>query len=752
MALEDIGVRAAIDNLGGYLGGFDDMNRAVDKHTDALDKSSKGASHWGDTLGVAAKIGAAGVGAFVGVLGFAIAEAGAAEEVQAKLGATIKSTGGIAGITAEEVTSLSDALQAVTKFGDEEITSAQTLLLTFTKVGEDVFPRATETILNMSEAMGTDLQSSTIQLGKALNDPIAGIGALARVGVQLSDQQEKQIKDFVAVGNVAAAQGVILDELETQFGGVARAAGDTLPGQMAKFQNALGNAAETIGVRLLPIITPFVASLAANIPKAIDAAIVAFDNFMTATEGVRNFLLGLLGVVQAFFEGGVQDALGDFNDLISEFQDNLQEFLSNIVAAVVARLPDWIGSLAEFGKAFVQWAIDAAPPLLTALLNVIQDVSAFIQANAGPLLDQLGQWALSFVEWVLPLIPPLIQSLGQVLSRILDFIVANAPSIADRFLSEWVPAALVWVAKVAIEIVKHLPGILFEIGKWIVTEGIPRVAQLFATLGEAIIRGIIKGIANLAGQLFSALGTLARDAFNSAMSAIGAGSPSRLFAEVGTSIGEGIVVGVISSKDKVQQALAQIFDIAQLNADIDSFVRSGNFAAAVERLMFAGASAEQAITQVQQVHQAIRAEIEATAKAADDASKRVLQAQVDYFQKNVKPFLDEAQKTAAEIARSLWNTKIKNIDAANAQGEIDPLAAFDQMRRQQIARSKSILMGRDGSGPLGGSTAGLTRIPSGAGAAASASVVYNVTANYSNPQDPQGIRLDLESVALMAGR
>ena len=64
-------------------------------------------------------------------------------------------------------------------------------MLTFTGVGKDVFPQAIQTVLDMSQALGQDLKSSTVQLGKALNSPIDGITALSRVGVSFTDAQKK---------------------------------------------------------------------------------------------------------------------------------------------------------------------------------------------------------------------------------------------------------------------------------------------------------------------------------------------------------------------------------------------------------------------------------------------------------------------------------------------------------------------------------------------------------------------------------
>jgi len=167
-----------------------------------------------------------------------------AEKVQAQLNATLKSTKGAAGLAIGELNKMADALQRVTTFDDESIGKVQALLLTFTKIGRDVFPMATEAVLNLSTAMGTDLNSAALQVGKALNDPVKGITALARAGVQFSKDQKDLIKSLVETGRSAEAQRIILRELETQMGGSARAAADTLGGSIKQLQNAFDNLLE----------------------------------------------------------------------------------------------------------------------------------------------------------------------------------------------------------------------------------------------------------------------------------------------------------------------------------------------------------------------------------------------------------------------------------------------------------------------------------------------------------------------------
>ena len=236
-------------------------NVRVDIKATGADKASRNLGKVDKGLGRLAKSAAKTAAAFFGARmlldGFRSVLNATREQILAEtqLNAVLKSTGSAAGLTAKELTKMASALQKQTRFGDEAIIKAQSLMLTFTKVGKEVFPDAIEAVLNMSEAMGQDLQQGVIQVGKALNDPILGVTALRRVGVQLSDQQVDLVKHFTNTSQVAEAQKIILGELETQFGGVAKAAGETMPGSLDQMNHAVGDAAEALGKALAPAIT-----------------------------------------------------------------------------------------------------------------------------------------------------------------------------------------------------------------------------------------------------------------------------------------------------------------------------------------------------------------------------------------------------------------------------------------------------------------------------------------------------------------
>ena len=193
-------------------------------------------------LGAVAGVAAAalGVGLFVKSIKNTIEQ----ERVIAQLNQTLKSTGRFSVSASEGLQDYAAELQKLTTFSDETIIASQALILTFTRIGSEIMPQTTEAVLNVATAMGTDLKSASIQVGKALNDPLIGLSALSESGITFSQVQKDLVKDMIAVGNTVGAQKLILKELETQFGGSAFAARNTLGGSLKSLSNSFGDLLE----------------------------------------------------------------------------------------------------------------------------------------------------------------------------------------------------------------------------------------------------------------------------------------------------------------------------------------------------------------------------------------------------------------------------------------------------------------------------------------------------------------------------
>lgn len=277
--------------------------------SDQAGKTSKGMggsfSRMGKAIaGVAGGIAVANIGGRI--LDFGKQSVAAFQEsaaAAAQTNAVLKSTGGIAGVTAKQVDKLTSRIQDMSPITDEAARAGTNMLLTFTKVrneagkGNDVFNQATQTLADLSTATGTDMKTSAVQLGKALNDPIKGIGALTRVGVTFDEAQKRQIKRFVEAGNVAGAQKIILAELNKEFGGSAKAAGDA-EGPLGKLKDRFQELQESIGQKILPVLGRLADFILTKVVPAVQRAFagaIAFlrRKFEENREGLTTFFNAL---------------------------------------------------------------------------------------------------------------------------------------------------------------------------------------------------------------------------------------------------------------------------------------------------------------------------------------------------------------------------------------------------------------------------------------------------------------------------
>ncbi|MFV0515048.1 MAG: hypothetical protein ACK5MY_15685 [Jhaorihella sp.] len=186
------------------------------------------------------------------------------QRAEAKVAQAVAATGGAAGFAAEQLYEQASALQDVTRFGDEDILNNVTAqLLTFKNISGEAFMGAQEAALDLATVLDGDLQSASIMLGKALNDPIAGLGALSRAGVTFSEAQTDIIKELARTGDIAGAQKVILEEMASVYGDQAEAARQAGAGIVDAWANIWGDVKEVVGGVLVEILPPILDSLKA---------------------------------------------------------------------------------------------------------------------------------------------------------------------------------------------------------------------------------------------------------------------------------------------------------------------------------------------------------------------------------------------------------------------------------------------------------------------------------------------------------
>lgn len=287
MAAETLWVRImGQDMLSGKLKG-------ISKDVDGL--NAKG-SRWGTAFAVGSTIAVAGLGAVAAGLYSCVKAAMESEVVTKETEAIMKTTGSTAWTTSDHIGKLSTSIMKYSGFSDEAVQAGANMMLTFTQVqnrgtgANAVFDRSIHLSADLARKFGTDIPTAAKQLGKALQDPISGVTALRRVGVQLDENQQNLIKNFMAQGDIMSAQKIILDEVQKQVGGVAEAYGDTLPGKLARAKENFDNLKESIGNAFIPVLSD-IAEWLANIDwdSAVKKAKDFFSDLKAGFEGAQKF-------------------------------------------------------------------------------------------------------------------------------------------------------------------------------------------------------------------------------------------------------------------------------------------------------------------------------------------------------------------------------------------------------------------------------------------------------------------------------
>lgn len=249
--------------------------RDVARTTKAIQRRGQDIADFGKKMSLAVSL------PILALAGASISAAKESADALGQVDAALASMGNQAGRTREQLQELAGEQMRNSLYDDDDILRRVTAnLLTFGKIAGQEFDRAQQAAIDLSTRMEGDLKGATIQIGKALNDPVKGVSALAKAGIQFSADQKKMIKSLVETGNVAAAQRIILKELEGEFKGSAKAARDADPG--AALAQSFANFQEEIGGKLLPLLPPL-----------LDAATKLIDTFGQLPASVQPWVIAL---------------------------------------------------------------------------------------------------------------------------------------------------------------------------------------------------------------------------------------------------------------------------------------------------------------------------------------------------------------------------------------------------------------------------------------------------------------------------
>lgn len=407
--------------------GLGDADKRLKAAQRSLAKTADKFKTIGSTMSLALTAPLVGFGAT------AISEAKEASAAMAQVNAALSSMGPVAGRTSEQLKAAADAMELSSLAeGDEILKKVTANLLTFGNIAGENFDKAQQAALDLSARLGTDLQSSAILVGKALNDPTKGMAALGRAGIQFSTDQKAAIAALVQTGDVAGAQSIILGEFQKQFGGAAQAAQNADP--FNKATDAFKQMAETVGNALLPII-PVITDAIVTVAGAFTnlspemQKVVIIGGALTAALGP--VLLGIGGLISAF--GVMLPLLTGVGPVLATIVAGLGTLIPLVISATKALA---LMALTPIGAVITGIAVAVAAvylawknwdTIVAIVRNLYNGVKTWVMDKLGAVFDWLkgklqavGGWFYDLYDKVVghSYIPDMVDKIGVHMARL----------------------------------------------------------------------------------------------------------------------------------------------------------------------------------------------------------------------------------------------------------------------------------------------------------------------------------------------
>ena len=331
----------------------------VDDLKKKLGQGEKEVQGFGDKLGEFGKkaaaafaVAAAAAAAYAGKLLIDGVKAAIEDEkAQVKLAQTLENT---TGATKEQIKAVEDQIlkmSLATGVADDKLRPSFEKLVRATNDVEKAQKLQT-LALDIAAGSGKDLDAVSQSLARAYD---GNTSALSRLGIGLSSAELKSM----SFDDVTA-------QLAETFGGQASVQADTFSGKVARLQVAFDEAKESVGARLLPILTNLLDQFNNNLAPAVEAIRKKFEPLTKAIEdnkeeftAIWNFLNKyIVPILTGALKAGVNGIITTFTTLVNivgkavNFFEDLYAAYKKFVDFIKNNpLSQFLGNLNPFGNA-----------------------------------------------------------------------------------------------------------------------------------------------------------------------------------------------------------------------------------------------------------------------------------------------------------------------------------------------------------------------------------------------------------------
>lgn len=353
--------------------------------------------------------------------------------------------------------------------------------------------------------------------------------------------------------------------------GILRSGFGLLRGVLSGLPSVFGiiqGVVSTVGGALSSLWAVLMANPIVLVIAAIAALVAGFIWAWNNIDGFKEFWINLWENIKTVASNALQGLQNFFTQTVPQMISNIGTWFSNLPSTIWY----WLCFAVSYA---VLWVAQMGQKAYEAGSKFVQNVITFIQQLPGRIWTWLTTTISRVGSWVVQMASRAQQAGSRFLNGVSTFI-QQLPGRVWSFLVSTISRVISFAANFA-----QKGREAAQRFKDNIINGISSLPGRMVSIGSNIIHGIITGITNAAGNLFSTMQNIASRALNAAKDALGIHSPSTVFRDmVGKMIPAGVTVGIEANAGKTIQAIKDYAKDLVTTIDTNKFLGKVNMSTA----------------------------------------------------------------------------------------------------------------------------------------------------------------------------
>ena len=288
-------------------------------------------------------------------------------------------------------------------------------------------------------------------------------------------------------------------------------------------------------------------------------------NLMPMIGGILKELPNLIVTLLADAGPGLIDSgIKMIADLAKGLGESLPILIPKAIEAVMTIVEGLIDNIPLLVEGGLQLSIGLAEGLVLAIPALIEKIPIIITSlidaiiTSIPLIVNAGiQLITSLVQNLPAIIAGIVQALPQIITSIIDALVSNIPLIVQTGV-QLLTSLITNLPAIIGQLVGAMPGIISGM-----VSALGSGISSFVDMGFQLLSGLATGIGNAIGGVISKAKEVAASVIAAVKGFFGINSPSRVFAEIGAGLDEGLANGITDNVKPITKAMDDVSALTQ---------------------------------------------------------------------------------------------------------------------------------------------------------------------------------------------